>query len=616
MKVPQPDLNKQAVDTFVARAGANRKLKRLWGTTTVKGVEVLHARRHYHKAAARPDNYETLFKYLKVYEDIKDYDGEGIKSAWFTLNKSNGDEETAPVSTYVRDNLNRMWWDNADGNMPSGLTLTTTIMIAEGFRNNGSVTGIDWEASDEDRAQYIRDNYESLWRSKKITQEGVGIINKGSYVDSQTDKTVQDEDDLSPDDPWLAILSRYALRANGVPCTIKSVEAGIGIGGSSVYSTIVVTLEIPHYSFYNTAPIVNTIRHEMSMTGFHDKYRGGRPSISSGFSSTNERLTQTQAKQVNYYETDEDVDADTVSRVYLQWENSASTVSNYASYWLQDGDVWYLKADVIDNPRNYGTTHVKLNKYIYSLLDTGYKKKKVPVWKKIVAVVVFIVAVVLTYLSFGALTGWTAPVMAAAYAVIVGALVISLVAALASALGANEWAMAFAWVSKTIEPLVMVASVILVIDIISQLATAIAEGGAMVIVDAVLTEVIGASFTNIAAGNISATAAIRMSNKAVSAYTKAQANKLEKLSDKNKDLKAEYDKIQEEISMESDVMKSYMNIYAKPATSDWSIYASTYDLPYERGGGVLAIGNVQRTTKQATRKADYKEPMFEGMFFV
>ena len=67
--------------------------------------------------------------------------------------------------------------------------------------------------------------------------------------------------------------------------------------------------------------------------------------------------------------------------------------------------------------------------------------------------------------------------------------------------------------------------------------------------------------------------------------------------------------------MESDVMRSWMNIYAKPATADWSIYASTYDLPYEPGGGTMAIGNIQKTTKQALRKADYDEPMFDSMKF-
>ena len=171
MKRPQPDLNARLVDTFIAKTGANRKLKRLWGTTTVQGTEVLHARRHYHKEADRPANYERLFKFLKVYDDIKDYEGEGIKSAWFTLNKSNGPENLNTAPSYVVDNLNRMWWDTNDGVMPENLTLTTSVVISENFNNKSTLSGIDWTTSKEDIADYVLNNYEALWDAKKIIQD-------------------------------------------------------------------------------------------------------------------------------------------------------------------------------------------------------------------------------------------------------------------------------------------------------------------------------------------------------------------------------------------------------------------------------------------------------------
>ena len=42
-----------------------------------------------------------------------------------------------------------------------------------------------------------------------------------------------------------------------------------------------------------------------------------------------------------------------------------------------------------------------------------------------------------------------------------------------------------------------------------------------------------------------------------------------------------------------------------PGIVDKSIYAELYDMPYGPGGGDLALGNIQRTTIQALRKAKY-----------
>lgn len=623
MKVPQPDINVTLINSFVAKAGANRKLKRLWGTTTVQGVEVLNARRHYFKAESRPTNYEKLFKFLKVYEDVKDYDGKGLKSAWFTLNKSNGPEDISIPNLYFRDNLNRMWWDSNDGVRPENLTLTTTIVIGERFDGGSGIPHIDWSTPKEVITQSILDNYDSIWETNSIVQEGVGIINKGSVHDEDLNVDIPDEDDLSPDDPWLAILSRYALRSNGVPCTIKNVEVGIGQKpGNSVYNTAVITIEIPYYDFSFSDPVVVDIAADSSFTYAHllkdDLFNAIQDGQYIPYYSNN-RITQILAKQVTFYETEDDLDDTTISRSYIAWEDSITQTNVYDSFWLQDGDVWYLKAGVISNPKAYGTTHTKLNEYLFSLLDTGYKKKKVPFWKKIVAIIVFVIAVVITYLSAGTTSTWTSQVLAASYAVIVGGLVISIVTALASSLGMDEWSMAFAEISKDIAPLVAVASIIMVINTISTAATKIAEVGAQEYATSIVTEMAKDFVTglgDIISGNVTTNASISVISKSLKAYTDVGVSKLESINSRNKDLKAEYDKLSEETSMDSDIMKGFMNIYAKPATADWSMYASTFDLPYERGGGALAMGNVQRTTKQAIRKADYKDPMFEGFLLV
>jgi hypothetical protein len=642
MKRPQPDINKIAVDTFIAKTGGNKKLKRLWGTTVVNGVEVLNARRHYYKPADRPANSDKLFKFLKVDKDVDEYEGKGIKSAWFTLNKSNGPENLDVSANYIADNLNSMWWDNNDGLMPDDITLTTTIAIGRRFIFDSSNTFLlDTSLPLEEQVLYIESNYESIWNSNRIEQEGVGIINKGSVFNSELQINEPDEDDLSPDDPWLSIVSRYALRNSGIACTIKDIEVGLGDNGNYLYNTAVVTLEIPYQEFLPGDPIVQKILNDLDEVSF-PRYasRYGRRSFIN-FIGSNEQTTQASAKQVNYYETENDLDVSTISRSYIQWENATIQASVYENFWLQDGDVWYFKADVINNPKAYGTTHVKLNTYLFSLLDTGYKKKKVSWWKKLVALIIFIVVVVLTFLypPAGIIAN---SVAAAATAVLAGSLVVSLVIFALSALSETEWAMAFAWVSKETAPLVTVASIVLVVTALYNQAVqagteaaadslasgagqeaastaaneAIKESITTTILDSITNAFVGTSASSIIAGSLSTTQIISVSNRVVLAYTNLQVKKLENISSKNKDLKVEYEKLVEETSRESDIMRGYMNVYAKPATADWSIYSSTYDLPYERGGGILSTGNIQKTTKQAMRKPDYNEPMFESLNFV
>lgn len=627
MKRPQPDLAKVIVDKFIAKTGSNRKLKRLWGTETIDGVEVLKGRVHYHKKADRPDNYEKLFKFLGVYNDVKDYEGEGIKSAWFTLNKSNGPEYASVHASFIADNLNKLWWDSNDGEMPENLSLTTTVVI------KGSFSGLpgnsrDYSLSTVDLAQSIIDDYETLWLNNVISQEGVGVINKGTTIDDKLKIEVPGEDDLSPDDPWLAILSRYVLRDSGIPCTIKDVEVGLENTDYGLQNTTVVTIEIPYHEFIVDDMIVTQIAYDIDTDNFPlNTYRN----YSSGSSLTNkkyysnESITQSDVKKVTFYETVDDIDVDVITRSYTSWEDATIESSFYENFWVKstDSDIWYFKADVIDNPKLYGTTHQELNDYLFSLLDTGYKKKKIPVWKKIVALIVFIVAVVITYFSWGTTSGWTGPIMAAAYAIIVGAVVVSLLTMLFSSLGMTEWAMAFAAVSRDIEPLVSVASIVIIVMSFGTQNWSAALTGYLkreaiaYIFEEVFQEfggfasLVADAFSGKLSGNSLSTL-----NRSIDAYMSVQLAKLENISDRNADLQAEYDKLAEESSMETDVFNSYLNIYTKPATADWSIYASTYDLPYERAGGAMSMGNIQKTTKQAIRKAEYQEDMFDGMLFV
>ena len=200
-----------------------------------------------------------------------------------------------------------------------------------------------------------------------------------------------------------------------------------------------------------------------------------------------------------------------------------------------------------------------------------------------------------------------------------------------TALGMTEWASAFMEVSKWVEPLVIIASIIVMVDgIVNAINKAAAEAAKTGVeqsitdtITSIIEDQVQSFIDNIVkgaadvyAGNLASSAAISFITKLTKVVNFGVGLKLKSIASKNKDLKAEYEKIMEESYRESDALQGFMRIYASPATSDWSIYAAEFDLPYERTGGTLSLGNVQNTTKQALRKADYKDPAFAGIFII
>lgn len=614
MKRPQPDIGQLAATAFIATVGRNRKFIRLWGTQWAGGVEVLRPRQYYYPDNLLSPNHEKLFRFLGVYNDVKGTNGEGIEKAWFTVNKDNGPESFEVKDSYIADNLNRVWWNDADGPMPEGLTLTTSIVIGNGFGFVKSSPDIDMGASKADQAQQIIENYDDLWDKQNITQEGVGVIHKGSSYDAGTDTYAPDEDDLTPDDPWLAILARYALKSEGVPCTIKNVEVGIGKNSLGMYNTAVVTLEIPYKEFTVTDNIVQKISDDLGPDKYVNNSGSGylRYLVANVYRS-NEHITQATVRKDTFIDPEYDKEQSIVSRRYIPWDEASTEESSYASLWHKWEGTWCLKAEVFRDPKKYGLTHLKLHNYVFPALDTGYKKKKVPFWKKIVAVIVFIIAVIVTVISNGTASPW----MQAAYAVLAGSFALAVGAFLFSAMGMTEMAMAFSSVNKAIEPLVRIAQIIVLVDMVSGFQEAFKEGASAGLqgVATTIIDNITQGIKDLVKGQITQ-GSISVVNNVLKAYTSSRKNKLEEINSKNKDIKAEYEQLAQEMAQEDETMRGFMSIYARPATADWSMYASLFDLPYERGGGSLAIGNIQRTTKQAIRKADYDDPAFEQIMLM
>jgi hypothetical protein len=631
MKRPQPDIGDSLRNQFIGNLKTVRGLLRLWGTQTVDGVEVFTPRQYYHKVEDRSADFEKLFKFLGAYKSVTEANSDGLRSAWMYFNKNNGTDLTVNYDTYVAGNLNKMWWDPADGVMPQGLTLTTSIII-EGFsRNTVNNTRIqellNTSMSESAAIASIQSNFEELWDITNITQEGVGVINKGSIVDPVNSITVPDEDDLTPDDPWLSTVARYALRNSSIPCNIKKVSIGAiqrnNTPNTQDFSTTyIVDIEIPYRLFTTGDVIVNSIAADLAVTPLSR-------------STNNIFTTRAEIKAMDTNDIEDDIAL--VTRSYDLWENQVTSGSALSSsLWFSFNGTWYLKAAPFRDPRAFGLTYRELSSYVLGLLDSGYKKKKIPWYKKLVAVVLVVVAFIVAFVP-GA-QGLSAVLISIAQAIVIASLVLTLAILAFAVLGMAEWASAFSEVSKWIEPLVMLATIVLIVtglgEAIEGIKTAaedaakkageeyveqslmetlltFAKGQATDFVDNIIKGAL-----DVFSGNLTTNAAMSFNTKLMELVDTGLKLRLESINTKNRDLKTEYDKLVEENSRETDVLQGFAKVYAKPATADWSMYASTFDLPYERGGGNLSLGNIQRTTKQALRRADYDDSAFAGIFII
>lgn len=664
MKRPQPDIADFFQGTFIKNVGGVRKFKRLWGTTNVNGVEVLNHRQYYYPSSSRPANFEKLFKYLQIYDQVVNSSTEGIDSAWIYINKNKGsnlpvDDSNQGYSfadSFVSDNLNRMWhpptstinsfilppdlnegsdsfdltsfdvntidlnYSNVGINYDISNSVLSTSIVIEGVINNTYSTDVTTTSllnpswTTQQLIDAIKLSYEELWNTCLIEQIGVGTVSYKQIVNPFTKVATYNYYTISADDPWLDATARYALRSNGFFCEITDVTIGYArTDTGKLYPTYVVDLEIPINIFSPTDSIVKTISSDLQAT--YSSRTNSKLSFPNGY-WTKQSI---QSMDSSDLETDFSIEG----RNYVLWEDIA-TESNpsISSIWMQYNGVWYLKADALTNPRAYGIKYKDLHTYILSIIDSGYKKKKVPWYKKAVAFAIIIVSVV--YLGPAA-------------GLVVGSLILTVAALVFSMAGMNDWATAFMEVNKAIEPLVMVASIYLVVTgmykAYKATQTALEEAAKAAgkeAVEAELTDVIQEMVTDyiedfvegivkgatdLFSGTLNK-GSLDFMAKLVKLVTMPSQIQLANIGDRNKDLQAEYDALMEEMSRETDALAGFARIYAKPATADWSMYAATFDQPYERGGGPLALGNVQRTTKQAMRKADYSDSAFENILLV
>lgn len=660
MKRPKPEIANSIQNKFINNVSTPRKLKRLWGTSMVNGVEVMDYRKLYYPESARPENFDKLFKFLGVYDDTTTANMEGINDAWIYLNRHKLSGTSVLLTPFVTSNLNKIRDNGLDGTYLTTRINIGTLRFDYDDYNESSI--IDRDMDEETLISTIRNNYTELFETCIIEHTGYSTVvktiqsldvNNDPIFDLEGNPVLEQvKEYLHTDDPWVTSIAINSLLNDNedveiLRCFKELVEVpppkfGSGKRGREEaynYRTkyrvrYAVELKIPLVTFSSSSDIV-TVTVDQIQNDYSDYVPiitgRGKEGVTYNVAKPNGLVVKSRIQSdlalIDNFLSEEDHPVTLLLRDYENWLDFTQTLSSTLDHlWVNDGKYDFLKADVLYRPSNYGLKFSELNKYLEDIMDSGYGKKSVPVWKKIIAIVIFVVVVIFTRSAQGA--SW-------AMSVIIGSLALTLISLALSELGEQEWAMAIAEANSIIEPLVTVANVYLlftgVSELYSQAQQTVATEAGTTVSEVTLNQTIGQLISgsadgmvstllqgarDIASGNIVSNAAMQFTTTMFKLGNMVQQQKLEKVSNRIRDLASEYEDLTKEMSQERDLLKGFAKVYGKPATADWSIYAEQFDLPYERGGGPLSLGNIQRTTKQAIRKGKYNDLVFENILVV
>lgn len=626
MKRPQPDVKDVMLNRFQSVFKSNKKLLRAWGTETINGVEVMKGRQFYYPTPKEGDSsfkrFKELFTLLGAYKDVTSANYKGIRQAWLYFNKEKGRAEVPSAEEFIASNLNKVWWDEPTVGkpMPDGVFIDATAKISYQYSVGGyrKVPCDFFVAQNEyQRIDTVNRAFEAIWRQFRVVSDGnaYAVDGKQRY-------------EISIDDPWVQLLTLYSLRGFNSDHEVTACKRGSETMPSSIFGpnkvaldTYLIDVKLFYREFTADDPLVLQIAADMN------EYKDAFEGVSEANERNTIRLVQTY--MAGRYKED---GTGTINRNYQGWAAAMEDETDaYDSLWYEYKEgyysepVYYLRKEIFDDPKKFGLTRKELAGYVLKLVDSDYRKKKRKWYQRFFAVFLFVFSVVMA-LPSGGLT-----LVGAALAVSAGVMALTLASVLFSVAGADDWASAFSELNKAIEPLAQIAGIVTFVSSIQSAVRAglktvagnvAADGfikglGATVVdglkglADTFVTEIIqgGKEFLS---GKINSVS-IGFTQRMVDLYTIPQKLKLESLQARNRDLQAEYEDMAKEASQERDVVRSYMYVYNKPATADWSIYAEEFDVPYERGGGNLHIGNIQKTTKQAMRKADYSDPAFDNI---
>lgn len=632
MKKANPDLHQIATTQYLQKLSYLRKFIKYWGTTTVNGREVLVNTNYHYPTWTRRDTFERWAKLLGIWGSFKDPKMEGVENAWVFLNEEKADT-AAFTDSLIASNL-----DAVMGAVEGDLEVSVMI----GPKVVGGTLGKKLTLSKLNISTPLTD------------QEGI-MAELLQEIDYLWDNCVISSG--TPSDVYKDILARYLLKSSDVPyemieVTSAMVEAKVPVTevtyedgeGFSRTTTYVpryyqgykVRLKVPQFNFSETTDMVLAINADVQNTN----------SIFGSGSPLNRIVTQQAVNLLQSRAQDS-----TVGLANSLYTTSSVPVDPLVWETSVDGSR-YLRVDFLLNKEIPLQERIE---FLNSLIDSDYREESNDggLFGFLLAIAVFVVAVLLTPVTGGAslyvaLSAGTATTLMVASAITFGALVLAVTTVALYAAGAVELANSFAKFSKAIEPLVMIATIVTLVNIVTNTVKKLAEEGSKATAKALVTEQLKDAgvdiakelademgkalfdgmvdevalelvtdqfnsmvwagvkdrFTNLFTSkltDITFDQAMKITN---FVFEKVQSNELAQLKDGIADARRELEAQQkEEVQVNSLLMDINRGLYTPLATSQ-SMYASVYDKPYEWWATKYHTGNIQANSVSAMWLAD------------
>jgi len=562
MKKPQIDLHRLLTGQWLMQVSWVNKFLRHWGTeklvctdTSDKDykegyVEVLVAKHYtYPKEHLETEQNKKLYRHLQVYKKLQEINPEGVSSTWLYLNPAKSDLYTLTDEVLA----SRLQMDMED------VVCTITISLQN---DSLGIAKSKW-ANLVDLKAYLITNWEQILSSYIMQVDGSTELDDDRYF-------------------RFRVLGTYALLANleayrgtKITASIRNIQTGLEEvqieGLTTIVKTIVLIVDINKTGIItNTDPLVIKIANEIN-------------AVNKG-----EEAAQAAKEAAN-----------------AGSEDMLTFADEFESF--TDPKIWYmgrLRASVLQ--RGSCLKSKEKTKLIQDILDQGYQKKKVPMYKRLLIAVIFIAVIVISCMNGCTTTGFLLAIVKAAFAV-------SLTSFAMAKWGDEEGAQAGVSFTKTIDPIVKIASVVLIItglmaaynaakEALVAAATKAAEEAAKTAV----TEAAKAAAADALKAALTPTVSEILLKMVLSPGQKVMMTILSMATamyykNEIKDLREEADTLQKQIDaynertedkfMRKDLALLFIESHTSPLVVDWSKYSAIYDMPYSS-----TLFNVQATT--------------------
>lgn len=561
MKRVQPDIGQLLLSSHMQTRKFVNEFSRDWGKKYVNGVEVFQRRNTVYPMSA---NMEAMTKRtFKNYRAIKDLDTKNIKKYFLYLNPSNEIPSDSLDSSFVEGNIARRF-NTGDRD---GAELTFSI-VPKGKSGRLDFNNMDSSGRILNKIGLmaeIKNNFERIW-----TNYGVN-----SHHNDNSNKN---------------LLAKYILRSLEVPSTVIDVQRRVtSVTETLVLPSLLVTVKVPDYIFTSDTDIVGQVAATVTQNP-------------NNLSNYNDKATSLFLRGAGG---EDDVNSNTDNLPIFPVTSGA---------WLVVPDTpenkHYLKTSFIDD------SNIRMEDKLQTIttaLSLEYEREPRDFWESFIAAVI-ILGVVVGAVVLSPVTGGSS-LKVAATALMYISLAVSVLSLAATEMGYLDAAYTFNAFNQGIAPLVTVASYVLLYETLASptstlgakaLAATTPTAQVLANLDVITDEealyITAASSVTTLATNYESISKLAFSSKLGNTVLGLKQGlnlaELRKYTDSHNRRMSNVSELEEQMVVDNPIMKSIL-LTPIDLKADWSMYAGTYDRPYEPWSTPYHAGNTQANTVNA-----------------